>query len=60
MDSPCDLRDDRDYGRGLRDGRMDALIPRAGAQAPDDASDAYLAGYVAGMEAVRHAVHQAA
>ncbi len=60
MATPWDFRDDRDYRSGFRDGRMDALIPRDGAKAPDDASPSYLAGYAAGMETVHHAVHQAA
>jgi hypothetical protein len=51
---------DRDYTRGFRDGRMDALLPRAGAEPPQDASEIYLAGYAAGAASVNGSVDKAA
>jgi hypothetical protein len=60
MASPRVLHDDRDYRRGMRDGRMDALLARTGAQAPEGASEAYRAGYAEGTATVRPAVHHAA
>jgi hypothetical protein len=60
MASPMRPENDRDYDRGFRDGRMDALLPRAGAEPPGDASDTYLAGYVAGAESVNRRVDEAA
>ena len=57
---PRDLGDERDYRNGFHDGRMDALLPRAGVPAPDDASELYLVGYRAGTRSVGQAVDKAA
>jgi hypothetical protein len=51
---------DRDYDRGFRDGRMDALLPRPGVGAPQDASPSYRDGYEAGAASVSQRVHKAA
>jgi hypothetical protein len=57
---PSGPETDRDYTRGFRDGRMDALLPRPGAEPPGDASEIYLAGYAAGAESVNGRVDEAA
>lgn len=60
MDRKRNLLDDKDYKNGFRDGRMDALLPRAGTDTPIGGSEAYQAGYAAGTESVRPAAHKAA
>jgi hypothetical protein len=60
MPSPMRPDQDRDYTRGFRDGRMDALLPRAGTEPPEDSSETYLAGYAAGAESVNGKVDEAA
>jgi hypothetical protein len=51
---------DHDFDRGYRDGRMDALLPRAGAGVPADADQSYRAGYEAGAQSVRQGIDRAA
>jgi len=60
MASPRAQGADRDYEKGFRDGRMDALLPRSCVRPPDDAGKAYLDGYAAGTKSVRNGADKAA
>jgi hypothetical protein len=52
-------RNDPDYLRGYRDGRMDALIARVVLRVPTDLTAAYRAGYSEGRQSI-HTDHDAA